>query len=73
MEVTGLYSVAKPPGEYRITNNLLVLFIGVILTGFCSMYYHWQPIYDTPARDLIPMTIVFMAIRSATVSNFRSI
>jgi hypothetical protein len=45
------------------------LFIGIFLTGFGSGYYHLNPNNDTLVYDRIPMTIVFMALLSATISE----
>jgi hypothetical protein len=46
-----------------------LLFLGVILTGIGSAYYHSNPNNDTLVWDRIPMTIVFMSILSATVAE----
>ncbi len=46
-----------------------VLFIGVLLTGFGSAYYHWHPDNDTLVWDRIPMTLVFMSLLAATVAE----
>lgn len=46
------------------------LFTGVILTGFGSAYYHLQPDNNSLVFDRIPMTIVFMALLSATIAEF---
>lgn len=39
-----------------------MLFLGILLTGFGSAYYHWYPNDDTLFWDRLPMTLVFMAI-----------
>jgi hypothetical protein len=49
-----------------------VLFIGVLLTGFGSAYYHWHPGNDTLVWDRIPMTLVFMSLLAATVAELVS-
>lgn len=46
-----------------------VLFMGVLLTGFGSAYYHWHPDNNRLVWDRIPMTIVFMSLLSATVAE----
>jgi hypothetical protein len=46
-----------------------LLFLGVILTGIGSAYYHSNPNNDTLIWDRIPMTIVFMSFLSATVAE----
>ena len=39
-----------------------VFFLGVILTGFGSAWYHWQPSDATLVWDRLPMTLVFMSV-----------
>jgi len=51
----------------RITYSLL--FVGVVLTGLGSGYYHWAPDNDRLVWDRLPMTIVFMAFLSAMLSE----
>ena len=46
-----------------------ILFIGVLLTGLGSGYYHSNPNNNTLVWDRIPMTIIFMALFSATVAE----
>jgi hypothetical protein len=46
-----------------------VLFIGVLLTGLGSAYYHWHPDNDRLVWDRIPMTIVFMSLLAATFAE----
>ncbi len=38
-----------------------IFFLGVLLTGFGSAYYHWRPANATLVWDRLPMTIGFMA------------
>jgi hypothetical protein len=66
---TGLWLTGKTsaPGAIRLIYT--ILFIGVILTGLGSAYYHSNPNNDTLVWDRIPMTIVFMALFSATVAE----
>lgn len=45
-----------------------VFFIGLILTGFGSAYYHLSPTNETLLWDRLPMTISFMAFFSFIVS-----
>ena len=47
----------------------IVFFFGIILTGFGSAYYHWNPTNDTLVWDRLPMTISFMAFFSALVAE----
>jgi hypothetical protein len=46
-----------------------LMFLGILLTGFGSAYYHANPDNDTMVYDRLPMTIVFMTILSATFSE----
>ncbi len=43
--------------------NLLewILVFGIMLTGFGSAYYHWNPTNETLVWDRLPMTLVFMS------------
>lgn len=43
-------------------------FIGLVLTGFGSAYYHISPANETLVWDRLPMTISFMAFFSFVVS-----
>src|SRR5437867_740343 len=45
----------------------LVVFTGVLLTGFGSAWYHLQPTTGRLLWDRLPMTLVFMALSSAQV------
>lgn len=45
-----------------------IFFIGVILTGFGSGYYHLAPSNDTLLWDRLPMTVAFMAFFSFILS-----
>lgn len=45
------------------------LFMGILITGLGSAYYHYSPNNDTLVWDRIPMTIVFMSFFCATISE----
>jgi hypothetical protein len=47
----------------------IVLFLGILLTGFGSSYYHWNPHDGTLFWDRLPMTLCFMAILAAAVEE----
>ena len=47
----------------------LVMFVGVLLTGFGSSYYHWNPNDGTLFWDRLPMTLCFMAILALFVEE----
>lgn len=46
-----------------------VFFVGVLLTGVGSAYYHWQPNNATLFWDRLPMTVGFMAFFSLLVGE----
>jgi multisubunit Na+/H+ antiporter MnhG subunit len=47
----------------------VVVFFGILLTGFGSSYYHWSPNDDTLFWDRLPMALVFMAILASAVED----
>jgi hypothetical protein len=47
----------------------LIVFVGLILTGFGSSYYHLQPSNARLVWDRIPMSIVFMSLLAAIVAE----
>lgn len=46
-----------------------VFFLGVLLTGFSSSYYHWQPNDLGLFWDRMPMSIAFMAILANVIEE----
>jgi hypothetical protein len=68
----GLGTVLRSSVSAAIRLIYITLFIGVVLTGLGSAYYHWNPNNDTLVWDRIPMTIVFMSFLSATVTELVS-
>jgi len=56
----------KPPESGNA--SILVFFIGLVLTGFGSAYYHFSPTNETLLWDRLPMTISFMAFFSFILS-----
>ena len=59
-------------GLAELQTMYLTFFIGVLLTGFGSAYYHYQPGNQTLLWDRLPMTIAFMALFSAIVGEYIS-
>lgn len=51
----------------------LMFFIGTLLVGFGSAYYHYRPDNDTLLWDRLPMTIAFMSLFSAIVGEYVSV
>ena len=48
---------------------LLVLFAGVLLTGFGSSYYHLAPNNDRLVWDRLPMTVAFMGFFASMIGE----
>ena len=48
---------------------VILLFLGILLTGFGSSYYHLDPSDRTLFWDRLPMAISFMAILAITVEE----
>jgi hypothetical protein len=62
---TGAPPPKRPPTPGPIRASYGCLFIGIILTGIGSTYYHLAPNNDTLLFDRLPMTIVFMSLLAA--------
>jgi Ceramidase len=54
---------------YRDTTAIAVIFLGILLTGAGSSYYHWSPNDDTLFWDRLPMALAFMAILANAVEE----
>jgi hypothetical protein len=54
----------------RLTTSWGIFFFGVALVSVGSGYYHWAPANATLVWDRMPMTIAFMALFTALVSEF---
>ncbi len=65
----GFYLLIKNPIPASIQYIYGFLFLGIILTGMGSAYYHWAPGNQQLVFDRIPMTIIFMSFFSATVAE----
>jgi Ceramidase len=60
-------SEASIPGALRTT--YLILFGGLLLTGFGSAYYHWAPDNHTLVWDRLPMTLAFTSLFAAILGE----
>jgi len=67
--VVGAVGVARCREDATTT----AIFIGVLLTGVGSSYYHWSPNDNTLFWDRLPMTIAFMAILASVVGERLSV
>lgn len=65
----GLFLLPKATAPKGIIVMYAILFSGILLTGFGSAWYHVHPDNGTLVYDRIPMTIVFMALLSATIGE----
>lgn len=72
----GLWHLRKGDSTGGVTGLLLhyrIFFVGVLLTGIGSGYYHLAPDNQTLVWDRLPMTIAFMAFFSALVGESLSV
>lgn len=62
----GLIQVAR---DVRRSLSAGIFFLGVLLTGFGSSYYHWAPNDWGLFWDRLPMTLAFMAISANVIEE----
>ena len=55
--------------QFRRDPATIVLFLGILLTGFGSAYYHWNPNDRSLFWDRLPMALNFMAILAVVVEE----
>src|SRR5262245_15103442 len=55
--------------QFRDDPAIVVLFLGVFLTGFGSAYYPWNPNDVTLFWDRLPITLAFMAILAIAIKE----
>ena len=70
--IVGLGSMKSRPIGGEMKTIYTLLFGGIVLVGLASGYYHWRPNDNTLVWDRLPMTIVFMSLFAATVSELIS-
>lgn len=68
--IVGILGVFRLKSGDIVKNQFIVFFIGITLVSFGSAYYHLHPNDETLVWDRLPMTIGFMALFSALVSEF---
>ena len=66
----GLKNVLSSLKGNSLKLSFIWFFIGIILTGFGSAYYHFNPNDTTLIWDRLPMTISFMSFLSIIISEF---
>ena len=68
--VVGVLGIYRLQFGDIVKKQFVVFFIGISLVSLGSAYYHWNPTDETLVWDRLPMTIGFMALFSALVSEF---
>ncbi len=69
-----LLSKGTPRGSLaELRMAYITFFIGLIITGFGSSYYHWNPNNASLVWDRLPMTISFMAFFTVVLGENISI
>jgi hypothetical protein len=64
--VAGASPAFREPGERW---PYVVFFGGLLLTGFGSAYYHWEPGNARLAWDRLPLAITLMGLLAATIAE----
>lgn len=70
----GLLGLARLQQSHRplpraVRISLYIFFGGLLLTGFGSAYYHWNPTDVTLAADRLPMTVAFAGVFGAVLAE----
>jgi len=68
--IVGMLGLYRLKSSDMVKNQFIIFFIGIALVSFGSSYYHLNPNNETLVWDRLPMTIGFMALFSALVSEF---
>ena len=68
--IRGLFLLRGSGASAGIRVIYFSLFAGIVLTGFGSAYYHLSPNNSTLVFDRLPMTVVFMSLLAAIISEF---
>ena len=55
--------------QFRKEAATIVIFAGILLTGFGSAYFHWSPDNDGLFWDRLPIALAFMALLAAAVQE----
>lgn len=65
----GLLRVRRLPTLEHSRSSWLAFFAGVLLVAFGSAYYHWAPDSQTLVWDRLPMTVGFMGLTTALLTE----
>lgn len=68
--IVGILGLYKLQVADIVRSQYIIFFIGITLVSVGSAYYHLNPNNETLVWDRLPMTIGFMALFSALVSEF---
>ncbi|MCK5103501.1 MAG: ceramidase domain-containing protein, partial [Cyclobacteriaceae bacterium] len=68
--IVGVLGVYRLRSGDIVKNQFIIFFIGIAAVSFGSAYYHLNPNNETLVWDRLPMTIGFMALFSALVSEY---
>lgn len=68
----GLYSLTKTAAPLSIKRMYATLFIGILLTGVGSAFYHLVPDNFRLLFDRLPMTIIFMSFLAIAIYEWIS-
>jgi Ceramidase len=66
----GILKVFNSIKNSPLKQSFVWFFIGILLTGFGSAYYHYNPSDVTLIWDRLPMTISFMSFLSIIIGEF---
>ena len=55
--------------QFRNDPTTIVIFAGILLTGFGSAYFHWSPDADGLFWDRLPIALAFVALLAAAVQE----
>ncbi|MBN9296846.1 MAG: ceramidase domain-containing protein [Filimonas sp.] len=67
--IYGMFFCFQAQRQANVKIAYLAVFIGLILTSLGSAYYHWQPDSNRLVWDRLPMTLVFMPLLVAVLSE----
>jgi len=70
--ILGVYGLIYNMKKIADNALVLILLLGLLLTGIGSGYYHWEPNNFTLVFDRLPMVIVFMSFFIFIISTYIS-
>jgi hypothetical protein len=67
--ILGIIKVLRSSSPQQLKIIFFILFLGILLTGVGSAYYHLHPNNFRLIFDRIPMTVVFVSFLSAAIAH----